>query len=39
MAQDNVNELPVVSNGEFVGVVSRGHVVEFMQARQQLKAA
>jgi Zn-dependent protease/predicted transcriptional regulator len=39
MAQDNVNELPVVSNGELVGFVSRGHVVEFMQAQQELKAA
>ena len=39
MAQDNVTELPVVSNGEFVGVVSRGRVVEFMQTQQALKAA
>ena len=39
MAQDNVNELPVVSNGELVGFVSRGHVVQFMQAQQELKTA
>ena len=39
MAQDNVTELPVVSNGEFGGVVSRGRVVEFMQTQQALKAA
>ena len=39
MAQDNVTELPVVSNGEFVGLVSRGRVVEFMQTQQELKAA
>jgi len=39
MARENVTELPVVSNGEFVGLVSRGHVVEFMQTQRELKAA
>ena len=39
MAQDNVTELPVISNSKFVGLVSRGRVVEFMQTQQELKAA
>ena len=39
MARQDLNELPVISNGELVGVISRGDVFRLMQTRQELKAA
>jgi Zn-dependent protease/CBS domain-containing protein len=39
MARENVSQLPVISNGELVGVINRGHAVQFMETQQELKAA
>jgi Zn-dependent protease/predicted transcriptional regulator len=39
MAQEGVNQVPVVSGGRLVGVVSRDQIAQFMQTRQELKAA
>jgi CBS domain-containing protein len=37
--RDEVNELPVISNGDLVGVITRGNVVQFLKTRSELKAA
>jgi len=39
MAREDVNQLPVVSNGRFAGVISRGLIVQFMETKAELKAA
>jgi Zn-dependent protease/predicted transcriptional regulator len=39
MMQRNVNLLPVLSNGRLNGVVTRNDVVQFIETRQELKAA
>jgi CBS domain-containing protein len=39
MARRELTHLPVISNGELVGVISRSDVVQLMQTRQELKAA
>jgi len=39
LLRDDVNQLPVISNGELVGVISRGNVVQYLQTRAELKAA
>src|SRR5438093_3105057 len=39
MAREDVNLLPVISNGRLAGVISRGHVVQLMQTQAELKAA
>jgi Zn-dependent protease len=39
MAREDAYQLPVTSNGKLVGVVSRGHVVQYMQTQEDLKAA
>jgi predicted transcriptional regulator len=39
IVHEDVNQLPVVSNGEVVGVISRGNVLQFLQTRAELKAA
>jgi hypothetical protein len=31
-----VNQLPVTSNGHLEGVISRGHIVGFLQTRAEL---
>jgi CBS domain-containing protein len=36
MGRDDINQLPVVSNGHLAGIFSRGHVVRFLQAHAQL---
>ena len=36
MAGANVNQLPVVENGQFVGMVGRDSVIAFLQARAKL---
>ena len=36
MGRDDVNQLPVVSNGHLEGLFSRGHVVRFLQAHAHL---
>jgi CBS domain-containing protein len=37
MAREDVNQLPVMSNGDLEGVVSRAHVLQVLQARAELK--
>ena len=39
MTREDVNQLPVVSNGKFAGVISRGLIVQFMETKSELKAA
>jgi CBS domain-containing protein len=39
MAKEDVNQLPVLSNGRLAGVISRAHVVQFIQTHRELKAA
>jgi|SRR5262245_14577168 len=39
MTAEDVNQLPVISNGELVGVISRSQVLQFLQTRAELKAA
>jgi predicted transcriptional regulator len=39
MIQEDVNQLPVVSNGRVTGVISRGNVVRLLQTQAELKAA
>lgn len=36
MAEANLNQLPVVENGQFVGMVGRDGVIAFLQARAKL---
>ncbi|MBZ5657744.1 MAG: CBS domain-containing protein [Acidobacteriia bacterium] len=36
MTRNDVNQLPVVSNGRMEGVFSRGHVLRFLQTRSEL---
>ena len=36
MSREDVNQLPVVSNGRLEGVFSRGHVLRFLQTRGEL---
>jgi len=39
MARENVNQLPVVADGQFEGVVTRGHILQLLDSRSELKAA
>jgi CBS domain-containing protein len=39
MVRDDVGQLPVVSDGRLQGVITRGHILDLMQSRQELKAA
>jgi CBS domain-containing protein len=39
MTSANVNQLPVMSNGELIGVISRADVFQYLQTRAELKAA
>jgi Zn-dependent protease len=39
MVREDVNQLPVISNGKLAGVISRGHVLQFLQTQAELKAA
>jgi len=39
MTSGDVNQLPVISNGELAGVISRSDVLQFLQTRSELKAA
>jgi CBS domain-containing protein len=36
MSQEDVNQLPVVSNGRLEGIFSRSHVLRFLQIRDEL---
>ena len=39
LARQEVNQVPVISNGELVGVISRSDVVQLMRTQQELKAS
>jgi CBS domain-containing protein len=39
MLSANVNQLPVIANGELVGMVGRADVLQYLQTRAELKAA
>src|SRR5262245_13067703 len=39
MADADLNQLPVMSNGKLLGVISRSDVLEFLQTQADLKAA
>lgn len=38
MVRDDVNQLPVVSEGRLEGVVGRGHILQLLQSRRELRA-
>ena len=38
MARENINQLPVASNGHLEGVLSRGHLLEILRTRAEFKA-
>ena len=37
MARENINQLPVVSDGHLEGILSRAHLLEILRTRSQLK--
>jgi Zn-dependent protease/predicted transcriptional regulator len=37
MAREDLNQLPVVDNGDLAGLISRGHVVQLLQTRAELQ--
>jgi Zn-dependent protease len=37
MAREDINQLPVASNGRLEGIVSREHIIRVFQARQELQ--
>ena len=37
MARENINQLPVASNGHLEGVLSRAHLLEILRTRSELK--
>jgi Zn-dependent protease/CBS domain-containing protein len=37
MARENINQLPVMSNGRIDGIVSRAHVLQLLRSRAELK--
>jgi len=37
MSREDVNQLPVVSDGKLVGIFSRSHVLRFLQIRSELR--
>jgi len=37
MARENINQLPVVSDGHLEGILSRAHLLEILRARAELK--
>ncbi len=39
MTSSDVNQLPVISNGELAGVITRSQVLQFLQTNAELKAA
>jgi Zn-dependent protease/CBS domain-containing protein len=36
MSREDINQLPVVSDGHLEGVISRGHILRYLQAREEL---
>jgi Zn-dependent protease/CBS domain-containing protein len=39
MVREDLNQLPVISNGKLVGVISRSDVLQYLQTKAELKAA
>lgn len=39
MAREDLNQLPVVADGRLQGIVTRGHVLQLLQSRAELRAA
>jgi CBS domain-containing protein len=37
MAREDVNQLPVVTDGRLEGIVTRGHILQLLQSRAELK--
>jgi Zn-dependent protease/predicted transcriptional regulator len=37
MTEDDVNQLPVVSDGRLLGIISRGHVLRYLKTRAELQ--
>jgi Zn-dependent protease len=37
MAREDLNQLPVMANGELSGLISRGHVLQLLQTRAELR--
>lgn len=38
MGRENVNQLPVISDGDLEGVVTRSYLVHLVQVRRELQA-
>lgn len=36
MAGEDINQLPVVVDGDLAGLISRGHVLQLLQTRAEL---
>jgi len=36
MGREDVNQLPVTSNGHLEGIIARGHILRFLQTRAEL---
>ena len=36
MAREDLNQLPIVANGELAGFISRAHILQLLQTRAQL---
>jgi CBS domain-containing protein len=36
MSRDDVNQLPVMADGHFAGIITRSHVLRFIQTRAEL---
>jgi Zn-dependent protease/CBS domain-containing protein len=39
MVSEDLNQLPVMADGKFVGIVNRSDVLQYLQTREELKAA
>jgi CBS domain-containing protein len=37
MGREDLNQLPVVSDGKLAGVISRGQVLQYLQTRMELR--
>jgi CBS domain-containing protein len=38
MAREDVNQLPVISHGQFDGIVTRAHILQLLHSRAELGA-
>jgi CBS domain-containing protein len=36
MGREDVNQIPVVQNGNLAGIISRGHILRVLQTRAEL---